>query len=99
MKDPLARKKTLKSLLSEKLTQKRMSKKDLVLKIGYKNINKGLRKIDELDSSYTFKNKSLLLRLGDALDIGNEQIQQAMSVTIATWKDRKVIIIDSEKDH
>jgi hypothetical protein len=58
-----------------------LSRSELVRRCGYKNISKGLRRLDQVYVGEFEKSGALLARLPDALDLPPETIKEAITAT------------------
>lgn len=58
-----------------------LSRSELVRRCGYKNISKGLRRLDQVYAGEFEKAGALLARLPDALDLPPETVKEAITAT------------------
>ena len=75
------------NLAIEDLIKKRcrdlgLSRSELVERSGYKNISKGLRRLEQVHAGYLEKAGALLRGLPKALDLSPEIVQQALDATV-----------------
>lgn len=66
-----------------------MSRADLVRRAGYRNVAKGIRRLDELCNGNAASAKSLVEGLPEALDLPPDLVAQALEKTASELKERE----------
>jgi hypothetical protein len=72
----------IQNLINERCRDLGLSRSELVVRCGYKNISKGIRRLDEVYEGDLEKAVSLLLGLPKALELSPDIVQQAFDETI-----------------
>jgi hypothetical protein len=72
----------LTTLIRQRSQELGLSRSELVRRCGYKNISKGIRRLDQVYAGEFEKAGALLRRLPEALDLPPEAIQEAIDATI-----------------
>ena len=69
-------------LITRRCRELDLSRRELVQRCGYKNISKGLRRLDQVCAGDLARASSLLRALPQALDLSPDAMQQAIDETI-----------------
>lgn len=85
----------LATLITERCRELGLSRSDLITRCGYKNVSKGLRRLDQVFSADLGKAAHLIRKLPEALRVSPEIVQQAATDTVrliaaeedARWRD------------
>ena len=58
-----------------------LTRSELVVRSGYKNVSKGLRRIDQVYAGDVIKTGALLTKLPEALELPPETVEEALKAT------------------
>ncbi len=82
---------TLHNLLTTKIKEPDLSRSRLVLRMGYTNVSKALRRLDHFVQTLEAPSEEFIVRLRSALRVDNQEFAQAVAATL------RKIYADAEK--